>query len=392
MKVLLVTPTYFPIIGGAEIGIFEIYRRLKKKHKVKVLTPWPEKKLIKDFGAEETIFNLWEEDIWRFKDRMNLMKLPGQAKLKGIIPPFSLSAVKAALQKVRFFKPDIVNVFYALPTGLAAVFLERISKTPVVISLIGRGDIPGPNIPRMWKVYSKWVVMSVPERIFISQYCRKALYGSDLNEGEIIPFGVDVEKFKPSLDGRKIKNNLGIPENSKVLFSLQRLDRWKRVDIIIQAMKSVLKKKDVFLVLGGKGPEKKGLVQLTRELGLASRVIFTSYIEEEDIPYYYAMSDIFVFHSTYETFGLVLLQAMAAGKPIVSVNNTAIPELVDDHKNGLLVDSLNPEQFANAVISLLDNEEDMKRFSDESRRRALNRYDWDHIVQKYEEIYLRCVK
>ena len=63
MKVLMITPTYYPIVGGAEIGIFEIYRRLKKKHQVKILTPWPDKKLIRDFGTEEPTFDLLDKDV-----------------------------------------------------------------------------------------------------------------------------------------------------------------------------------------------------------------------------------------------------------------------------------------------------------------------------------------
>jgi len=386
MKVLLITPTYLPIVGGAEIGVFEIYRRLKKKHQVKILTPWPDKKLIKDFGTEEATFETSDKDILRFKDRVNLMKWPGQWRLKGIIPPFSLSSVLAALKNVKTFEPDIVNVFYALPTGLAALFVKSMARTPVVISLIGR-DIPGPNIPQMWKIYARSIVKTATDRIFISQYCRRSLFKSDIGIGEVIPFGVDVEKFSPDIDGRKIRNTLDIPKSSKVLFSLQRLDVWKKVDVIIQAMANILKKKDVFLVLGGKGPEKERLVQMTADLGLTRRVLFAGYIKEEELPYYYAMSDIFMFHSTYETFGLVLLQAMAAGKPIISTNSTAIPELIENHKNGLLVEPLNPGEMANAALSLLDDEENRKRFSEESRRRVLEKYNWDFIAGRYEEIF-----
>lgn len=391
MKILLITPTYFPIMGGAEIGIYEIYRRLIKRHKVKILTPWLDNKLISDYGIEEPFIDFSDKDILRFKDKINLMNLPGHRKLKGIIPPYSLSSIQAALKIVRLFKPDIVNVYYVLPTGLAALLVERITRTPVVISIIGR-DVPGPNIPPMWKIYARRVARLVSRKVFISQYCRQALFGSDSDYGEIVPFGVDVKKFRPDLDGSKLRDSFKIPRNSKILFSLQRLDQWKRVDVIIEAMKFVLKRKDVFLVIGGKGPEQESLLQITRELGLTSRIIFAGYIRENDLPLYYAMSDIFVFHSTYETFGLVLLQAMAAGKPIVSVNCTAIPELVENNQNGILVDPLNPEEFASAVISLLNNKKSMKCFSAESRRRALIEYDWDHIAEKYEAIFYRCLK
>lgn len=391
MKILVVTPTFFPIMGGAEVGISEIYRRLIQRHEVRILTPWPDKILTRDYGIEESLYHFSNEFVLRFKDRVNLKKWPGQWKLKGIIPPFSLSTVAVSLKSVRKFKPEIVNMFYPLPTGLAAVSVERLKKTPTVLSIIGR-DIPGPNIPSLWKNYAKSVSRAVSERIYISEYCRKALFGPDSDDGEIIPFGVDTDKFKPDLDGSQIKKALKIPVGMTVLFALQRLDQWKRVDVIIQAMKYVLKKKDVFLVIGGKGSEKDRLVQMTEDLGLSSRIFFTGYIKEDDLPLYYAMADLFVFHSTYETFGVALLQAMAAGIPIVTIDTTAIPELIHHNQNGILVEPLDPSGLADAVVSLLEDKGAMVRFSEESRKIIMEKYDWDCVAASYEKVFHRCLQ
>jgi glycosyltransferase involved in cell wall biosynthesis len=104
------------------------------------------------------------------------------------------------------------------------------------------------------------------------------------------------------------------------------------------------------------------------------------------------MADLFVFHSTFETLGLVLLQAMASGKAVVSVDSTAIPEVIDSGKNGLLVEPLKPEEFAEAVLSLLKNSEQREHFGVLSREKVVKKFNWDSISDRYEEIFFKCQK
>lgn len=388
MKILVITPTFFPIMGGAEKGIYDIFSRLAEKHEVKILTPFPEKKYLTNFSREDN-WRIDKIEVLNFHDRINLLKLPGHWKLKGIIPPFSISFVFEALRVAKVFKPDVSICFYAIPAGLSAIFLNKIRKIPSILSIIGR-DIPGPGIPSFWKKYVRLISKKIDKTIFISEFCRKSL-GFNSNFGAVIPFGVDTEKFKPDLDRSLIKKRLNIPENAKVLFSVQRLDQWKRVDILIKAMKIILDEVDAYLVIGGKGPELNNLINLAKELSVDSKVIFTGYISDEELPFFYSMADIFVFHSTYETLGLVLLEAMASGKPIVSVRSTAITEVVEDGKNGILVEPLNPKEFADAVINLVNNYEKMSEFSLVSRELACERFSLKKITQRYEKILLEGI-
>ena len=207
----------------------------------------------------------------------------------------------------------------------------------------------------------------------------------------VIPFGVDIKKYKPGINGDYLKKTFGIPQGAKVLFSLQRLDNWKRVDVILKAFKSILKQMDVYLIIGGKGPEKNNLMRMADEMGISARTIFTGYILSDELPFFYAMADLFVFHSIYETLGMVLIQAMASGKPVISVNNTAIPEVIEHNKTGILVDPLDPEQLATAVTKLLRDEKSMERFARNGRQIASEKYDWNQIAEKYEEIFSQSI-
>jgi len=391
MKILAITPTFFPVMGGAESGIYEIYRRLALRHEVRVLAPHPPARLERDYGMEEPLPDLSGIELVRFRDRLNLKNWPGHGRLKGLIPPFSVSMLRAASRAVGDFRPDVVNVFYALPSGLAACRIAKTGKAPVVLSLIGR-DIPGPGIPLFWKSYARWAARRVSRVLFISEYCRRALLGPASTAGEVIPFGADTERFRPDIDGSGVREKLGVPRQARVLFSLQRLDRWKRVDVVLEAMKIVLGEADAYLVIGGKGPELDGLRRLASDLGITSRVLFTGYIKEDELPLYFAMADLFVFHSTYETFGLVLVQALAAGKPVVSVRSTAIPEVIEDGREGRLVTPLDPLALAGALLSLLKDEAALRQFSGAARRRAVEQFSWEAIARRYEKVFTDLTK
>lgn len=390
MKILVLTPTFFPVMGGAELGIYKICQYLAKKHKVRILTPKLSCKLSLDYGMEESPFDAADFDLIRYSDWLNLKAAPGIRLLKGLIPPFSLSLVHMSMQEARSFQPDVVLTFYALPCGLAAAWIQRRMRIPVLLAIIGR-DVPGPAIPRFWGTYVRWSMRSVERTLFISDYCRQALSEAEKSADDVIPFGVDTVSYTPDLDGSPVRIKLGIPQEAKILLAIQRLDPWKQVDVLIRAQSIVLKKTDVYLVVGGKGPELRRLQSLAHDLGISSRVLFTGYIPDQELPIYYALADLFVFHSSYETFCLSLLQAMAAGKPIVSVHSTAIPELIHHGENGLLVDPGDAAAFAQSVLELLADVDMQRRFSVESRRRALAYYDWQMVSQRYESALEQCV-
>ena len=390
MKILVLTPTFFPVMGGAEIGIYNICRYLAKKHKVRVLTPELSAKLSSAYRMEEGAFDLSDMELVRYSDWFNLKNSPGRRFFQGLIPPFSFSLFLKARQEVRSFQPDGVLAFYALPCGFAGAWIQRRMRIPVLLSIIGR-DVPGPAIPRFWGAYVRWSMRSVQRTLFISDYCRLALSQDKSSARDVIPFGVDPDCFTPDLDGNPLRKKLGLPSGAKVLIAVQRLDPWKGVDVLLQALRIVLKNMDVYLVIGGKGPELERLRSLAHDLGIASRVLFTGYIPDQELPLYYALADLFVFHSTYETFCLSLLQAMAAGKPIVSVRSTAIPELIHHGENGLLVEPGDAGAFARSVLELLVDVEMQKRFAAESRRRALAGYNWEMVCQRYESALEKCV-
>ena len=152
-------------------------------------------------------------------------------------------------------------------------------------------------------------------------------------------------------------------------------------------MPMILKyKPNTRLLIGGRGSDIYRLKKMVNKLGLTEKIIFAGFIPSNELPIYYSLADLFVFHSTYETFGIVLAEAMNYSKAIVSVNNTAIKEIVVNGKNGILVPTCDSNSFANAILNLLNNEGQRVQIGKEGMKRALKLFQWDLIASQYEKV------
>ena len=119
MKILVLTPTFLPVVGGAELVVLEVYRRLALRHDVRLLTPVLPASLHREQGSSE-YDALVTFPVEHYEDRVTLMRVRGHRWTAGALPPFSLSAVAAVRRAVAAARPDVLNVHYAMPTGLPA--------------------------------------------------------------------------------------------------------------------------------------------------------------------------------------------------------------------------------------------------------------------------------
>ena len=385
MRILILTPTFLPALGGAELVILQVYRRLATRHSVLVLTPYLSEDLLKTRSSKE-YDHLINFGVERYHDRVTLMKIPGHRASLGLIPPFSLSAASAIRHVTNGFKPDVINVHYVMPTGFAGLYAQKVLKIPTVVTYNGR-DVPGPGVPPLWKYWHKIVGRNCADMTFVSKYCRDVIYGPESNRGHVVYNGVERASQVQPEQVVGLRKRLQIGQAEHVLFALQRLDYLKRIDIIIHGMKEILESRSYTrLVIGGKGPDFLRLKNSVNELGISKEVIFVGFIPDQEMPVYFAMADLFVFHSTYETFGMVLAEAMNYGKAVVSVANTAIQEVVDHGETGLLVPTHDHLAFAQAVLDLLNNTNRREQMGKRARKKAQNTFQWDTIAAQYERV------
>jgi glycosyltransferase involved in cell wall biosynthesis len=388
VKILVICPTFLPAVGGAEMVILEVFRRLAERHEVRLVTIQLDEKLNVYFSNEYR--DRINFEVVRFRDRYSLAKLRGHRILGGGIPPFSLSAVSAVKRNIKEFKPDVMNLHYVVPTGMAAVMGKLSSGVPLVVTYNGR-DIPGPGIPFFWKYWNRLVGAFADEVTFVSGFCRDAVFGKSSNKGAIIYNGVNMPG-EPIPGRANAKKELGISEGQKMIFSLGRLDKIKRVDILIRAM-GLLRDKypELLLFIAGQGPEKTKLQGLAKEIGLRDSVKFLGFVSPDKMQLYFSASEFFVFHSRFETFGMVLAEAMVHGRACVSVDNTAIPEVAPEGECALLARTMDAGDMAEKINDLLADKALQQKLGNNGRKRAKELFDWERIAIKYEDVFRRVV-
>jgi glycosyltransferase involved in cell wall biosynthesis len=387
VKILVLTPTFLPVVGGAELVVLEVYRRLARRHDVCVLTPVLAEPLRRDHGSADydAVVNFRVE---RFVDRVTLMRIRGHRLTAGALPPFSLSAVAAVRRAVAAWRPDVLNVHYAMPTGLAGVVAERALGVPTVLTMNGR-DVPGPGVPPLWRAWQRAVIALMSDVTYVSRYCRDAIYGAGRGPGEIVANGVEVPPARG--DGAAVRAALEVPAGDCLVFALQRLAPEKRVDVVVHALRRCADVgAPVTLVIGGTGPEAPALRALAAELGVDKQVRFAGYIPRATLADYFEACDVFAFHSTYETFGLVVAQAMSYGRPVVTVRSTALPEVVGD--GGVLVPPGDAVAMGDALASLAQDPGRRRTLGEAGRRLAVGRYAWERVADDYERVLQRAAE
>lgn len=200
------------------------------------------------------------------------------------------------------------------------------------------------------------------------------------------PNGIDLERFK-DLSKENIRKRLKIEEDEKIIIFVGTLRPVKGIKYLIKAMKIIRQKnEDARLMLIGDGEERAYLENLVKELNLKNYVKFIEKVKNENVPEYMVTSDVFVLPSLSESFGIVNLEAMASGLPIVTTKVGGLPEVVKDGETGFLVEPKNPEQIAEKALLILEDDELRKRIS-RNNKEEVRKYSWESVVERLEEIY-----
>lgn len=204
----------------------------------------------------------------------------------------------------------------------------------------------------------------------------------------VIYNSIDTSLFSKN-DSRAIKSKrceLGIADDDIVLLNVGRLHPQKGQIYLIEAFNLICKNSRRFkLIISGKGAIENELKNRVNALGLKERVIFLK--DRRDIPQIMNICDIFVFPSLYEGFGIVLVEAMASGLPIIASDIEALSEIVRNGVDGLLVKSGNYEKLAQAICSLSTDKERIAYFARNAKERACELFDIKHNIRSLENVY-----
>jgi N-acetyl-alpha-D-glucosaminyl L-malate synthase BshA len=303
---------------------------------------------------------------------------------------------------IKRLEPDLLHAHFAYPEGWAA-YLAKVGlgqRIPLVVTLHGYDILVEPSVGygiRLSKRYEALVkkVLNASDTVMVASravFDEAASLVKDLGKIHLVPNGVDTKRFNPKLNGDIIRNRLAI-EDKQIIFTVRHHSPRYGISYLLLAAKLILnKRRDAVFVIGGDGPLLDYHKNLTRRLGISSHVFFTGRIPQEELPLYYAASDVVVVPSLQEAWGLVATEAMACGKPVVASRVGGLPDQVINGYNGFLVPPRDPRALADRVLHLLENPSEAKRMGLNGRRLAEERLDIEKRVDKIVKLYKEIVE
>jgi sugar transferase (PEP-CTERM/EpsH1 system associated) len=203
-----------------------------------------------------------------------------------------------------------------------------------------------------------------------------------------IPNGIDGSRFELTIDRQAKRRELGIHEQGSVIGLAVRLSDQKGITFLLQAMPRILAKHpDTTLLIAGDGDLRMDLEQEAQQLGIAARVKFCG--PRKDIPELLKLLDLYVLPSKWEGLPMVILEAMAAGCPIVATDVGGNSSAVVDGVTGALVPPQDPGVLADAIIRLLDSPDLLKTYAANGKNRFRERFSAETMARQYERLYLR---
>lgn len=367
MRILHVNALFHPYIGGIERYIYELGRRQVKRHDVHVFTS-----KLPGTRSEEVIDGIKVHRTFA----LVLKRLP-----RPLPPPYVLAPLAPFAMKPLVRACDVVHLHSRFFLDFNwAVLIAKKEKKPVVFSIHDakpeKVDVITDNGARVFDfLIGDRIMRKCDALIANSEYtARKTVPEGFKGKVFIIPNGVDVRKFRPDLAKER--------EDFTVLY-VGRLINQKGVDTLIRAMKDV--NGELWII--GRGPKRKKLENLAKKLGIGEKVKFLGFVPDDVLPEYMCKCHVLVLPSRWEPFGMVLLEAMACGRPVIGSRVGGIPEIIKDGENGFLFEPLDHRELAMKLELLREDEGLRKKLGANARRSVEEGYSWEIVVERVEKVY-----
>lgn len=388
MKIALFSDNFYPELSGISDSLIALARALAVRgHEIRIYAP---RYAEKDFSVARMPF--LELSIG---ERISIVRLPS------VSFPAPTGQGRASIFGIRGFldiwrwNPDVIHTQLFFGVGLSALLMARLLRKP----LIGTNHTAAGEFVRYFPVRSDFI-----KRLFeryVAWYYNRCVFvtgPSDSVFPDMVASGfraphravsnpVDTDSFSPveSAQERKILRN-ELKFSGLTLAYAGRLSQEKNIDTIIRALPEIVSKiPDAVLAIAGRGLGERSLKDLADELGVGNHVRFLGMLGKQFLVNLYRASDIFVITSTSETQGLSMMQAMAAGLPVIAARSRSLPEYVNP-KNGILISPGDYKSLAEEVIGLYRNHMKMKSLGAGGHAYA-GQFSPENIAEKWEEIY-----
>lgn len=401
MRIAMLTNNYLPFVGGVPISIQRLSDGLR------------------NLGNEVFIFAPTYDDE---KEENNVIRYRSFDKKIAngcVIPNCMDPIIKQEFEENSY---DLIHVHHPILIGNTALSLGKKYGIPVIYTYHTRYEQYLHHLKPFSRLRSHYEkeqikiikqmegkVIDFSENKFIPYYIRRFTKHCDMvfaptalmkdhlmsqgamTEIHVLPTGLNDLFFqKNQKEANIIRNKYG-KENQFLLCTVSRLEKEKNLEFLLRGMKQLKEKLgDQFrLLIIGDGTQRGELELKVAESGLKKQVTFVGTIAQEEISHYYEACDLFAFSSKSETQGIVLLEAMAAGLPVVAIKASGVNDIVDNHFNGYTTNE-NEDEFSDEIQKLLLDKERYKRISAGASETA-NEYRSISISQKAEQFYKEAI-
>jgi D-inositol-3-phosphate glycosyltransferase len=329
-----------------------------------------------------------------------------KAELERYIPKF-VQGVKSFAESKNIHY-DLIHSHYWM-SGLAAIELSNTWNIPflhmfhTLVLMKNRIAQTPQEMEGEYRILGEKKVISKANRIIAATLAEKSqlefLYDAPSSKISVIPPGVDTRHFYP-IPKDEAKEVVGVPEDSHTILFVGRIEPLKGIDKLIQAISIIQKNGELhccphnLVIIGGEpnakpeemNAEMARLQDMVEDLGIENFVIFLGKQDQQILPYYYSASEIVVMPSHYESFGMVALEAMACGTPVVASQVGGLAFLVRDGETGFVVPGNDVHLLANRLVELIKDKELRYKLGNKSAEYA-KLYAWEIISEKMIEVY-----
>lgn len=308
------------------------------------------------------------------------------------IPFFLLAEIIAIVRLIHKLEPDFIHAHWLIPQAFTTLIARIFCRfRPPLLAISHGGDLYG--LGRFFKHLLGFIAKRVDHIAVVSTPMREQvlMLGVKPSNISVAPMGTDLSNLftPPSNDKEREKN--------KLLF-VGRLVEKKGVSVLLHAMKNLIDKKQMVLLdIVGDGPNRRLLEALTDELGISTYVNFIGSKPHNELLFYYRRSAILIMPSIVtpggdqEGFGLVNVEAMGCGCPVIASDLKVIRDIIKHDVNGILVPQNNDKELADAIERSLNNAEKLSRLSKNSTE-SIQKFDWKMVVKQYSKLTLELSK
>lgn len=377
MKKVLITASTLPRWKGDSEPRFvlDFAKAISNKYEVTILVPWSK-------GAQERE-KLEGINIIRYHyfpiRRCETLCYPGailgrvkEKKIRGLLVPFLI--LSQMMQLFRYLgKYDYAVAHWIIPQGIVQSFFKK----PYMLICHG-SDVRAMN-KGIVKKLKKRALQKAEAVVVVSNELRQQVE-QIFGVGDVVvqPMGVDISEFCIPVEEKEKKDG-------KIILFVGRLDKIKGIEYLIGAMEYM----DAKLVIVGDGILREKLEMQAKKYG--DKVKFMGAVEHSKLPYIYAKADVFVAPSitlengATEGFGLVLVEALAAGIPVIGTRTGGMKDIILDNENGYFVEEKNSRMIADKVNYLLNNREVYERLAGNAKQ-TIRKYDWNYVGEEYARL------